>query len=344
MKLDEAPMSFEKFWKKGMTHFSWIMIAWWTGGAWVLYFTDAPSFVSQLAKGQGPMSAYLWIGILTFTTYALAGFMREQVCLYMCPWPRIQAALTDADALNVSYKWDRGEPRMSVKHARKAVAAGEKAGDCVDCNQCVAACPTGVDIRHGAQLGCIQCGLCIDACDSVMAKINRPTGLIGFDTAAAIEARAACQPAPKLRIVRPRTILYAALIAIAGGLMLFQLATRSFLTLTAQHERTPLYTQLRDGSIRNAYTLRLGNKRSEDRLVAIEVIGPAGLTTDIVGGTPSADWRPVVTIPAGGTAEVKLFVAIPAAVAKANEGMIQIKAADLSFGESASVREHFFSP
>ena len=344
MKLDKEPMSFDKLWRKGMTHFAWIMIAWWTGGAWVLYFSDAPTLVKELATLQAPIAAYLWIGILTFTTYALAGFMREQVCLYMCPWPRIQAALTDADALNVSYRYDRGEPRMSVKEARKVAAAGEKAGDCVDCNQCVAACPTGVDIRHGAQLGCIQCGLCIDACDSVMTKIGRPTGLIGFDTEAAIEAREACRTPPPVRIVRARTVLYMALIAVVGGLMVYQLATRSFLTLAVQHERTPMFTTLRDGSIRNSYTLRIGNKRSEDRLVAIEVDAPSGATLDIVGGSPSADWRPTVNVPAGGSAEIKLFVAIPRDAVKRTGGMIQIKAADLFFGEIASVREHFFSP
>ena len=118
----------------------------------------------------------LWIGILTFTTYTLAGHMREQVCLYMCPWPRIQAALTDEYALNVTYRYDRGEPRCSVKKAEQLRAQGLPAGDCVDCLQCVHVCPTGVDIRGGANLGCIQCGLCIDACDDVMSKLGRADG------------------------------------------------------------------------------------------------------------------------------------------------------------------------
>ena len=162
----------------GGKHAPGSFIAWWTGGVWVLYFADAPTLVAQLATLQAPVRAYVWIGILTFTTYYLAGFMREQVCLYMCPWPRIQAALTDADALIVTYRRDRGEPRMSLKDAVRARAAGKPAGDCIDCRQCVNVCPTGVDIRKGAQLGCIQCGLCIDACDAVMTKINRPIRLI----------------------------------------------------------------------------------------------------------------------------------------------------------------------
>jgi cytochrome c oxidase accessory protein FixG len=344
IKLDDAPWSFDKIWRKAATHLSWLMIAWWTGGAWVLYFADAPTLVMQLATLQAPMTAYLWIGILTFTTYVLAGHMREQVCLYMCPWPRIQAALTDADALNVTYRYDRGEPRVSVKQAAKLREAGEPAGDCIDCHQCVAVCPTGVDIRAGAQLGCIQCGLCIDACDDVMRKVMRPPGLIGYDTEAAVVARDAKATPPARRLIRPRTILYAAIISLVGGAMLYQLATRSLLDLSVNHERTPLFTTLRDGSIRNSYTLRIANKRSEARPLAITVGGPAGTIVEISGASPSADWRPIVTVRADSTIEIKLFVAMPRSVATRSSQLIQIKASDLAFGESATVKENFFAP
>ena len=131
----------------------------------------------DLATFQAPLVAYASIGMLTFTTYALAGWMREQVCLYMCPWPRIQAALTDEYALNVTYRYDRGEPRGVVEEGAALHAHGAAAGDCIDCLQCVHVCPTGVDIRGGSNLGCIQCGLCIDACDAVMAKIGRANAL-----------------------------------------------------------------------------------------------------------------------------------------------------------------------
>ncbi len=217
IKLDKAAWGPEKIYKKAATHLSWLMIAWWTGGAWVLYFADAPTLVMELISFQAPMAAYAWIGILTFTTYFLAGHMREQVCTYMCPWPRIQAALTDDDALNVTYRLDRGEPRMSLKSAAKATALGERAGDCIDCMACVYVCPTGIDIRDGAQLACIQCGLCIDACDATMVKIGRPTGLIGYDTMKAVDARCAGKPAPPVRIIRARTMLYAAVISVVGG-------------------------------------------------------------------------------------------------------------------------------
>jgi cytochrome c oxidase accessory protein FixG len=173
MLRDARKWTADTYIRKGTKHFLWLMVAWWTGGAWVLYFADAPTLVKELATGQAPFVAYVWIGILTFTTYSLAGHMREQVCLYMCPWPRIQAALTDEYALNVTYRYDRGEPRCSVKKAEQLRAQKQPAGDCIDCLQCVHVCPTGVDIRGGANLGCIQCGLCIDACDAIMSRLGR---------------------------------------------------------------------------------------------------------------------------------------------------------------------------
>ena len=185
LQRDRQRWTIERLGRSGLKHFLWLMLAWWTGGAWVLYFADAPTLVKELATFEAPLLAYVWIGILTFTTYTLAGHLREQVCLYMCPWPRIQAALTDEHALNVTYRYDRGEPRGSVKKSAALRAQGMPAGDCVDCHQCVYVCPTGVDIRNGPNLGCIQCGLCIDACDAVMAKIDRPARLIAADHARA---------------------------------------------------------------------------------------------------------------------------------------------------------------
>ena len=160
----------------------WLLIAWWTGGAWVLYFADAPTLVRESFTLQAPLVAYLWIGILTFTTYFLAGHMREQVCLYMCPWPRIQAALTDVDALNVTYSRDRGEPRMSVKEAAKARARGPARRRLHRLQSMRRGLPDRHRHSQRPQLGCIQCGLCIDACDKVMREIGRPTRLIAYDT------------------------------------------------------------------------------------------------------------------------------------------------------------------
>ncbi|MEM1398065.1 MAG: 4Fe-4S dicluster domain-containing protein, partial [Pseudomonadota bacterium] len=206
-------------------------------------------------------------GILTFTTYTLAGMMREQVCTYMCPWPRIQAALTDEETLQVTYKVDRGEPRGS----HKKNASWEGRGDCVDCHGCVVVCPMGIDIRDGAQLECINCALCIDACDEVMEKVGRPKGLIGYDSDKNIERRQAGL-AESVKIFRSRTVFYASALAIVSAVMLFALSTRSTLEVNILRDRSPSFVQLSDGSIRNAYTLKIVNKSNRERqfLVALD--------------------------------------------------------------------------
>lgn len=344
IRLDAEPWHPQKFIKKGLTHFTWLMIAWWTGGAWVLYFADAPTLVNDLVHFTAPFSAYMWIGILTFTTYVFAGIMREQVCLYMCPWPRIQAALTDEDALNVTYKYDRGEPRTSLKDAKKAQAAGLPAGDCVDCFQCVNVCPTGVDIREGSQLGCIQCGLCIDACDTVMTKIGRPIRLIGYDTDQAVRARQAGEKVIKYRFFRARTYIYFGIISIVGGLMLYQLATRTTSGVAVIHDRTPLFTTLADGSIRNGYTLRVLNKRPEVRDFAITVDGPTNVKVEVVDVQPTADWRPIVQVEPDRTREVRMIVTVPRASVTAESMPLTIRAADLFVGETAVTKDNFFGP
>ncbi|MEM8626960.1 MAG: cytochrome c oxidase accessory protein CcoG, partial [Pseudomonadota bacterium] len=151
-----------------------------TGGAWIFYFADAPTLLGDLIAGQASFYAYATIALLTATTYVFGGILREQVCTYICPWPRIQGAMLDEDSLTVTYNDWRGEPRS--RHAKKARAQGLAVGDCVDCNACVAVCPMGIDIRDGQQMECITCALCIDACDVVMRKTGREQGLIAYAT------------------------------------------------------------------------------------------------------------------------------------------------------------------
>lgn len=343
MRRDAEPWGFDTLWRKSAKHAVWLVIAWWTGGAWVLYFADAPTLVRELATFTAPLSAYVWIAILTFTTYTLAGIMREQVCKYMCPWPRIQAALTDDEALNVTYRYDRGEPRVSVKQAAKLKAQGAPAGDCIDCFQCVAVCPTGIDIRDGAQIDCIQCGLCIDACDTVMTKIGRPNRLIAYDTDGNVQRRLAGH-STIYQPVRLRTLAYAALIAVVGGAMLWQLATRSTAGISVLHERTPLFVTLSDGSIRNAYAVRLLNKRPEHRPFALTVSGLPGIRIEAVGVAPSADLRPVVTVDPDSSREVRVLVTVPAGVPLAASQVITITASDLFAGETVRADDHFMAP
>lgn len=343
IKRDEAPWSTDKLLRKTGKHAVWLLIAWWTGGAWVLYFADAPTLVKQLATLTAPLTAYVWIAVLTFTTYSLAGIMREQVCLYMCPWPRIQAALTDDDALNVTYRYDRGDPRVSVKQAQRLRAENKPAGDCIDCNQCVAVCPTGIDIRDGSQLGCIQCGLCIDACDTVMAKIERPLGLIAYDTDDNVQRRLKGE-ASIYKPLRARTFIYAALISIVGGAMIFQLATRRTAEMSILHDRAPLFVTLSDGSIRNAYTLRLLNKRPDSRPFALMVSGIPGIRIETVGTAATADLRPIVTVEPDSSREVRALVTVPAGTRIDKSQSITFTASDLFAGEVVSVSEHFFAP
>lgn len=343
IRKDKGRLSLRRAGEVTAKHSIWLLIAWWTGGAWVLYFADAPTLVWQLATFQAPFVAYLWIGILTFTTYTLAGFMREQVCTYMCPWPRIQAALTDEWALNVTYRYDRGEPRTSVKKAEELRAQNLPAGDCVDCNQCVAVCPTGIDIRNGAQLECIMCGLCIDACDNVMTKVGRPTGLIAYDTDINIKRRLEGKT-NVFRLVRPRTIIYSAIILLVGAIMLYTLATRSFLDISVLHDRNPLAVRLSDGSVRNAYTVRFLNKQSHYRTVALDVLGLPDAKVQVVGADAAVEGRPYIAIGPDQTTEMRVLVTVPATAKLDKSTDVVFRISDTDIRETASARDHFILP
>jgi cytochrome c oxidase accessory protein FixG len=345
MKKDAArgTMKLQRFAEITLKHSIWLLIAWWTGGAWVLYFNDAPTLVKQLVTFQAPALAYIWIAILTATTYVLAGFMREQVCVYMCPWPRIQAALTDEWALNVTYKYDRGEKRTSLKKASELRASGQTAGDCIDCYQCVAVCPTGIDIRDGAQLDCIQCGLCIDACDTVMKKIGREPRLIGYDNDVNIHRRQAGKP-PIYRLVRPRTIAYSIMIAGVGAIMLYALLTRTLLDLNVLHDRNPVAVRLSDGSIRNAYTVRFLNKRGFDRVVAIDIDGPNNATVHVVGADSITPDRPMIVLARDTTTELRVLVTAPAEDNPEKSIPVKFRVTDIGLGEVASATDNFVTP
>ena len=340
LRRDREGWTLERVGRAGAKHFLWLMVAWWTGGAWVLYFADAPTLVRDLATFHAPFIAYVWIGILTVTTYALAGFMREQVCLYMCPWPRIQAALTDEHALNVTYRYDRGEPRGSLKKSTALRAQALPSGDCIECLQCVHVCPTGVDIRQGPNLGCIQCGLCIDACDAVMEKIGRPTRLIAYDTDLGIKDRQEGQPTV-YRFVRMRTALYAAIIVLVGGMMTFTLATRDAQGVSVIHDRNPVFVRLSDGALRNGYTVRIANKRPERREFTLSLSGLSGSLLDVV--QTRDDGRFVVEVGPDQTREVRVLVTeytdfLPASTP------VTFHLYDARSGERASASDYFRAP
>jgi cytochrome c oxidase accessory protein FixG len=284
-------------------HLVWLIIAFWTGGAFVLYWHDAPTVAKGWFTGEAPLTAYFFAGILTFTTYFLAGWMREQVCTYMCPWPRIQGALTDENALNVTYRYDRGEPRGPHRKGE----SWEGRGDCIDCKQCVQVCPMGIDIRDGAQLECIHCALCIDACDDIMKKIGRPTGLIAYDTDFAIAERVAGRK-PKYKILRPRTMLYSALMLLIGAMVAFGYFNKSTFEVNVLKDRSPPFVRLSDGNVRNGYTLKLVNKSASKRHVAIEIEGLDGADLQMIGLETNADGTVDLELGAHGVDRFRMLV------------------------------------
>jgi cytochrome c oxidase accessory protein FixG len=279
IKLDRSPMGFGKFGRRALKHFIWVLIAIATGGAFVFYFRDAPTLAMELLDGSAPLVAYVFVGIFAATTYLLGGLAREQVCIYMCPWPRIQGAMFDENSLLVTYKDYRGEPRG--KHHQGDSWDGR--GDCIDCKQCVVVCPMGIDIRDGAQLECIQCALCIDACDSIMEKIDRPKGLIAYDTTVNLDRGARGEATKMPKILRPRTFVYVTLMAMVAMLMSWALLGRDTLHVNVLPDRQPLFVTLSDGSIRNGYTLKLINREHQDVELLISAEGVDGARLKVVG-------------------------------------------------------------
>ncbi len=310
IKLARQPMRGKKLVKKILKHTVWLLISLLTGGVFVLYFHDAPTVVRGFFTGHAPMSAYLFTAILTFTTYSLAGTMREQVCTYMCPWPRIQGALTDEDSFEVTYRDYRGEPRGP----HKKNDSWDGRGDCIDCKMCVAVCPMGIDIRDGDQLECINCALCIDACDSVMEKIGRPKGLIAYDTARN-RGLISKGEKPVFRIFRARTVLYGVLVGGIAAVMLYGLVTRSTLELNTLRDRSPTFVRLSDGSVRNGYTLKIINKASEPRKFQVSVEGIDGAQLKAIGlkgdGTSIA-----VSAEPDKVRTMKIYLTVPAQTVK----------------------------
>lgn len=264
-RLDKMSLCIEKAWKKGLTHFLWLLIAFCTGGAFVFYFNDAPTLWQQILSFNVSNTVMIFVAALTFSTYLMAGFAREQVCTYMCPYARFQSAMFDKDTLIIGYDSLRGEPRG--KH--KAGTSWEGHGHCIDCTACVQVCPMGIDIRQGLQMECIACGLCVDACNDIMDKINLPRGLIRYDTETRIET---CQQdSARLHILRPRTFYYIAVLCLIAGLVIYGQMNRKPFELHALHNRNPLMVRLADGHIRNGYEIKILNKTHEDTSFSLRV-------------------------------------------------------------------------
>ena len=367
MKLDAGPWTFDKLSKRVIKHAIWLLISVATGGAWIFYFADAPTLAMNFLTGKAPAIAYITVAVLTATTYVFGGIMREQVCTYMCPWPRIQAAMLDEHSLTVTYNAWRGEPRS--RHAKKAKAAGETVGDCVDCNACVAVCPMGIDIRDGLQLECITCALCIDACDQVMDKVGKERGLISYTTLATYSHNVSLatengkHPADpnrvygdngKLRpevwhfrwkvLARPRTLFYLAAWSAIGFALLYALGSRDRLEINVLHDRNPQFVQLSDGSIRNGYSVKLLNMIPEPRTILLKIEGLPGATMHIqeldqLGGDSYA-----VPVDPDKVRALKVFVSLPKEYLKADTSSFRFIAEDKQSNERDTYSAQFFEP
>ncbi|MFZ2587208.1 MAG: cytochrome c oxidase accessory protein CcoG [Alphaproteobacteria bacterium] len=300
VKLNNAPWSFNKLWRKSAKHVSWILIGLATGGAWVFYFHDAPTLWSNMLHGQFDFIPTFWMVFLTFSTYVMAGFAREQVCTYMCPYARFQGAMFDEESMLVTYDSQRGEPR----------GKGASHGDCVDCGRCIAVCPTGIDIRDGQQYRCINCGLCVDACATVMTKLGKPAGLIRYNTLNnTIPANIGWWGTWKAgRFVRPRTVIYASIMAVVSVTMLYSLTHRPLVTLSMLHQRNPLFVNLSNHDIRNTYTVRVGNKTWQPATYTLTSTLPLHLRTADV--QPHSNGALSLTINPGKVAEFTVFATV----------------------------------
>ncbi len=271
-KLDKAPWSAEKMLRKGGKQFLWITFSLWTGVTFVAYFTPARELFGQIASLEiGAWTAF-WCLFYAFATYGNAGFMREQVCKYMCPYARFQSAMFDSDTLIISYDESRGEPRGRRK---RSVDPREKGlGDCVDCNMCVQVCPTGIDIREGLQYECIACAACIDVCDSVMDRMDYPRGLIRYSSENAMVEQ------KPLRLLRPRVIVYATLLLVLLSGFVMSIGSRMPLRFDVLRDRNTLYRELAGGEIENVYSLKVLNLDTAGHSYVISVDGLPGITLD----------------------------------------------------------------
>jgi cytochrome c oxidase accessory protein FixG len=310
-RLQAAAWGPQKLAKRAFKWTIYLIIAFWTGGAWIMYFADAPTLTVDFWTGQAAPVAYASVAVLTATTFIFGGFMREQVCIYMCPWPRIQTAMLDEKSLIVTYKDWRGEPRGSVKDKDKNPGG---IGDCIDCNQCVNVCPTGYDIRNGPDIACITCALCIDACDKVMTQLGRERGLIDYATLDDTEhERSGGERRSILKtILRPRTIAYFAVWGGIGLALLFALGARQRIDISVAKDRNPPFMLLSSGEVRNAYTLKLRNMEARPRKVEVVLDGLPGamMWTDGMAREKAAR-RLEMTLPADRVEALRVYVVAP---------------------------------
>jgi cytochrome c oxidase accessory protein FixG len=332
MRLDAEPMSLEKLVKKWFKHLVWIGIALWTGFTFVGYFTPIRDLgLAFLQTRMGSWEVF-WVFFYGFATYGNAGFMREQVCKYMCPYARFQSAMFDRDTLIVTYDPKRGEPRAP---RRKGLDPRSNAlGDCIDCGLCVQVCPTGIDIRQGLQYECIGCGLCVDACDTVMQKMAYAPRLIRYDTQNGMEAGWSRRQLVR-RVLRPRVLVYSAILSVLVIGLLASLVARTPLKVDVVRDRASLARIVEDGRLENVYRLQIMNATEEARHYRIAAHGIEGLSV-------SPDER--VTIDAAQSRWVAVRLQVPYGVVPSGSHTVHFDIRDEEGGVQVSEKAVFLVP
>jgi cytochrome c oxidase accessory protein FixG len=270
-KLDQSGWNSNKLFRKGLLLFLWLTFAFWTGFTFLGYFTPIQGLGSRMVNLELGGWETFWICFYSLATFGNAGYLREQVCKYMCPYARFQSAMFDRDSLIVSYDAKRGEPRGGRKRGQSSLEAN--LGDCIDCNICVQVCPTGIDIREGLQYECIACAACVDACDGVMDRMNYPKGLVRFTTQNTMDGK-------PTRVFRLRTMVYSGILAVMFISFVYSLATRNLMHLDVIRDRNALYRVLPDNRIENVYTLKMLNKSDVTHTMIFTVEGLPGITIE----------------------------------------------------------------
>jgi cytochrome c oxidase accessory protein FixG len=326
MKLARAPWSVQKFARKSAKQVLWISFAAFTGMTFVGFFSPIDGLVGKIAAANLSGWEAFWIIFYGFATYGNAGYLREQVCKYMCPYARFQSAMFDRNTLIISYDVARGEPRGARSRDVAARPAGQ--GDCVDCTLCVQACPTGIDIRHGLQYECIACAACVDACDAVMTKVGSPTGLVRYATQAEIEGE-------PTRVIRPRIVVYSVLLASLMAGFAYAVTHRMPVDLDVLRDRSSLYRELDDGRIENVFTVRIINK---DQHAHTFRLAPVNLPHAVIDAE-----SPTQTVDAEDVKSVVVRVRIPSAQGRGGQDFaISVQALD-DPKLTATSRARFFS-
>ncbi len=315
MKLDQSPWSVRKLALKGAKHASWIALALWTGFTFVGYFTPIRALGGEILSGQAGGWPGFWVLFYGFATYGNAGWMREQVCKYMCPYARFQSAMFDKDTLIVTYDAERGEPRGPGRKNADRGAAG--LGDCVDCKLCVQVCPTGIDIRNGLQYECIGCAACIDACNHVMKNVGLPPGLVRYTTTNALN-QGLGREAVWRRVFRPRVFVYIGILATVLTALVVAISVRVPLKVDVIRDRGALARETDDGRVENVYRLQVMNTTEQPRRFTISASGLPGLT---LASEPGFD------VPAAATASVPLRLQAPAGDVAPGSHRVQIEIA-----------------